>query len=119
MDVVLPRLVARWIVARAHRMVYGDPSRITPTRRGRILGAVAVSGVCTRDAQAAARVSLGATAGGSDGRAVCAPWSERVLVVLGTRDRLVRDSASYVAALAEAGGATLEVKMVETVEGTR
>ncbi len=28
-DVVLPRMVPRWIVTRSHRIVYGDPSRIT------------------------------------------------------------------------------------------
>ena len=52
-----------------------------------------------------------ATAGGSDGGASCArssPPTSPPLVVLGTRDRLVRDARPYVAALREAG-APLEI----------
>jgi pimeloyl-ACP methyl ester carboxylesterase len=106
-DVVLPRLVARWVVARAHRMVYGDPSRITTrdedeywapsqfpsyARAMRLLLHEFSWSRPPADAMAARLRALRA----------------EMLVVLGSRDRLVRDARSYATALC-AAGAPLEV----------
>ena len=109
-DVVLPRLVARWIIARMHRLVYGDPSRITrrdedeywapsqfPTY-ARAMRRLVHEFQWTRPPveQMAARL-----------RAL----DRETLVVLGTKDSLVREARPYVTAL-QAGGAGLEVREV-------
>ncbi|MEO8334352.1 MAG: alpha/beta hydrolase [bacterium] len=109
-DVVLPHLVQRWIVARAHRMVYGDPSRITPrdideywapsqfpsfARAMRLL----VHEFTWTRLPVDAMVSR------------IRPLGKRVLVVLGTRDGLVREAVPYVDAL-RAAGASLDVKVI-------
>ena len=110
-DVLLPRLVARWIVARTHRMVYGDPTRITPRDEdeywapsqfpayARAMRRLLHEFRWTRPpvAPTAARLRT---------------LREKALVVLGTRDRLVRQASPYVAELCGAG-APLEVKMLE------
>lgn len=110
-DVVLPRLVSRWIVARTHRMVFGDPSRITSRDEdeywapsqfpsyARAMRLLLHEFHWTRPpvAEMAARLR---------------PIAEHILVVLGTRDRLVLDSQPYVAAL-QASGAPVSVKLVE------
>ena len=101
-DRLLPRLLARWIVARAHRLVYGDPSRVTdrdideywaPSQfpwyaRGmrRLLHEFPWERP-PADRMAARLHHL----------------SRPALVVLGTRDRLVRDARPYVARLTSAG----------------
>ena len=111
LDPVLPRLVTRGIVSRAHRLVYGDASRITrrdedeywaPSQfpsyaraMRRLLHEFAWTRVPT-DRMAQRLRTL----------------REEALVVLGTRDRLVRDARGYVAAL-RAAGAPLEVHEVE------
>ncbi|MEO5814372.1 MAG: alpha/beta fold hydrolase [Gemmatimonadaceae bacterium] len=101
-DAVLPHLVPRWIVARAHRMVYGDPSRITKrdideywapsqfpsfSRAMRLLVHEFSWKRLSADAMAK-RIG---------------PLATRILVILGTRDHLVRDAHAYVEALREAG----------------
>ncbi len=112
-DRVLPRLLARGVVARAHRLAYGDPSRVTK-----------------RDIDEYwAPSQFPSYARGMRRLLHEFPWDrspagqmvdrlrrlERpALVVLGTRDRLVRDARPYVAALA-AGGAPLLVR--EVAEG--
>lgn len=110
-DVVLPHLVGRWIVARAHRMVYGDPSRITardedeywaPSQFPAFARAMRMLLHEFRWTRPPVRVMA---------KRLCT-LRERVLVVLGSRDRLVLGSAPYVAALAEAG-APIEMKMVD------
>jgi pimeloyl-ACP methyl ester carboxylesterase len=111
MDGVLPHLVGRWIVARAHRMVYGDPSRITARDEDEYWAPSQFPGFARamrmllhefRWARPPARVMA---------RRLCT-LKERVLVVLGSRDRLVRGAAEYVAALAQAG-APIDMKMVD------
>jgi pimeloyl-ACP methyl ester carboxylesterase len=97
-DALLDRLVPRWIVARAHRLAYGDPSRITERDIDEYWAPSQFPGYARamrrllhefewRRApvdQLAKRL-----------RALTRP----VLVVLGERDRLVRGAAPYVEAL--------------------
>jgi len=110
-DSVLPHLVPRWIVARAHRMVYGDPSRITkhdideywaPSQfpsYARAMRQLVHQFSWTRPPVEEMVKRLG-------------PFGKRLLVVLGTRDRLVREARPYVDALREAG-VPLELKVVQ------
>ena len=110
-DALLPHLVARWIIARTHRLVYGDPSRITrrdedeywaPSQypsyaraMRRLVHEFRWTRPPVRDM--ARRLSV---------------LDRDVLVVLGTKDSLVRDAPRYVAALRERG-ARLQVRLVE------
>jgi pimeloyl-ACP methyl ester carboxylesterase len=109
-DTLLPHLVPRWIVARAHRMVYGDPTRITKrdideywapsqfpsfSRAMRLLVHEFSWKRLSADAMAK-RIG---------------PLAKRILVVLGTRDHLVRDARAYVEALREAG-VSMDVKVI-------
>jgi pimeloyl-ACP methyl ester carboxylesterase len=107
---VLARSMRRWMVARAHRRVYGDPSRITERdvdqywAASRMPGYVGAMRRLVHDfdwrrppvSEMAARL-----------RALGPPASPP-LVVLGGRDRLVLDARPYVNAL-RAAGAPLEV----------
>ena len=110
-DGVLPRLVARWIVARAHRMVYGDPSRITARDEDEYWAPSQFPAYARAMRRLLhefrwTRPPAGPTA------ARLRALQEKTLVVLGTRDRLVLHASPYVAELC-AAGARLEVKMVE------
>lgn len=101
-DLVLPRLVGRWVVARAHRLVYGDPSKITrhdedeywaPSQfpsYSRAMRRLLHEFTWTRPPASLMAERL---------RGLASP----ALVILGTRDRLVRESRPYVAALMSAG----------------
>ena len=108
---VMPYLLTRGSVARAHRLVYGDPSRITPRdidqywapsqfpAYSRALWRLALDFEWDRqpaDVMANRMLALGQ----------CAQ------VVLGGRDRLVCDSRPYVDALV-GHGAPLEVSVME------
>ena len=107
---VLPRLVQLWVVAFAHRRVYGDPSRITrrdeeeywaPSQfpaYSRAMRRLLHEFRWTREAPARLAERM---------RELRTP----VLVILGTVDRLVRAAAPYVRALVEAD-APLEVREV-------
>jgi pimeloyl-ACP methyl ester carboxylesterase len=109
-DSVLPHLVPRWIVARAHRMVYGDPSRITPhdideywapsqfPDFARAMRMLVHEFSWTRAPAAEMAKRIG-------------PLAARMMLVLGTRDRLVRDAAPYAEALRTAG-APFDVKII-------
>ena len=109
-DRVLPRLVTRGVVARAHRMVYGDPSLITDRDEDEYWApsqfpsyARAMRRLLHQFTWARPPVDLlAARMRGLRGE---------ILVVLGTRDRLVRDAAPYVAAL-QATGAPLRAATV-------
>jgi pimeloyl-ACP methyl ester carboxylesterase len=108
---LMPYLVTRGSVARAHRLVYGDPSRITqhdidqywaPSQfpaYSRALWRLAIGFDWTRPPAEVMARRL---------RSLRDP----VRVVLGGRDRLVFDSRPYVAALV-AAGAPLEVSELE------
>jgi pimeloyl-ACP methyl ester carboxylesterase len=110
LEPMLERLVPRWMVARAHRLVYGDPSRITPADIDQYWAPSQFPGYAsamrrlvheftwTRPSVAEMTARL---------RSLTPPTSPP-LVVLGTRDRLVREARPYVAALL-AEGAPLEV----------
>ena len=107
---VLARLVPRWVVDRAHRRVYGDPSLITTDDIDQYWAPSQFAGYApamrrlvheftwTRPPVSAMVQVL---------RALTPPTSPP-LVVLGTRDRLVRDARPYAAALRKAG-APLEI----------
>jgi magnesium chelatase accessory protein len=101
-DGVLPRLVARGLVARAHRSVYGDPSRIT----ARDVDEYWAPSQFPAYAPAMRRLlhrfrwsRLPVDTMAERLRALPSP----ILVVLGGADRLVRDAQRYVAALRERG----------------
>ena len=109
-DTVLPHLVPRWIVARAHRMVYGDASRITahdideywaPSQFPEFARAMRM----LVHEFSWTRLSVEEMA------KKLASLAKRMLLILGTRDRLVRDAAPYAEAL-RAAGVPLEVAIV-------
>lgn len=109
-DVLLPHLVARWIIAHTHRMVYGDPSLITrrdedeywaPSQYpsyARAMRRLVHEFRWTRPPARAMAERLRAL-------------DRDLLVVLGTKDSLVRGGMSYVARL-KAYGAPLVVQHV-------
>jgi pimeloyl-ACP methyl ester carboxylesterase len=110
-DGMLPRLVSRWVVARAHRLVYGDPTRITARDEDEYWA--------PSQFPSYARAMRRLLHEFQWGRPPAEPMAERlrvlprpVLVVLGTRDRLVRDARPYVEGLVRAG-APLVVRDVE------
>jgi pimeloyl-ACP methyl ester carboxylesterase len=106
-DRVLPHLVTRRVVSRAHRMVYGDPLLITERDEDEYWApsqfpsyARAMRRLLHQFTWSRPPVDrMAARMRGLRGE---------VLVVLGTRDRLVRDAAPYVRAL-RAAGAPLRV----------
>ena len=110
-DIVLPHLVARWIVARTHRMVYGDASRITardedeywaPSQFPSFARAMRRLLHEFRWTRPPARVRAQRLN----------TLREPMLVVIGTRDRLVLAAAPYVAALV-AEGVKLELRVID------
>jgi pimeloyl-ACP methyl ester carboxylesterase len=110
-DALLPRLVGRWVVSRTHRMVFGDPSGITARDEdetwapsqfpsyARAMRRLLREFPWTRAAPQAMieRISR---------------LPARLLVLLGTRDRLVLDAERYVRCLQE-GGASLDLAIIE------
>ena len=109
-DRVLPRLVTRGVVSRAHRLVYGDPSRITARDEDEYWApsqfpayARAMRRLLHEFHWARPPVEVMAVR--------LAQLRQPALVVLGSRDRLVRDARPYVAAL-RAAGAPLIVREV-------
>ena len=109
-DPLLPRLVTRWVVSRAHRLVYGDPSRIT----GRDIDEYWAPSQFPSYAGAMRRLLHEFRWG----RPPVTEMADRlrrlphpVLVVLGTRDRLVKDARAYAAGL-QALGAPLVTREV-------
>lgn len=105
-DVVLHRLVGRWIVSRAHRLVYGDPARLSPRDEEEYWApsqfpsyARAMRQLVHEFAWARPPVDVMARR--------LHTLASPVLVVLGSRDRLVRDAAPYVAALRTMGAPML------------
>ena len=109
-DGVLPRLVGRWVVTRAHRLVYGDPSLITDRDEDEYWAPSQFPAYARAMRRLLHEFSWGrppAESMASRLRALPGP----VLVVLGTRDRLVRDARPYVSRL-RAIGAPLEVHVV-------
>jgi pimeloyl-ACP methyl ester carboxylesterase len=107
---VLAKLVPRWIVEHAHRRVYGDPSLITADDVDQYWApsqfpgyAPAMRRLLHEFTWTRPPVSVMA-----DRLRGLTPPTSPPLVVLGTRDRLVRDARPYAAALRKAG-APLEI----------
>jgi pimeloyl-ACP methyl ester carboxylesterase len=107
---VLAHLVPRWVVDRAHRRVYGDPSLVTDGDIDQYWApsqfpdyAPAMRRLLHEFAWTRPPVSVMA-----DRLRSLPPPTAPPLVVLGTRDRLVRDARPYAAALRRAG-APLEI----------
>lgn len=101
-DRLLPRLVTRGIVARAHRLVYGDPSLITPRDEDEYWAPSQYPSY----AHAMRRLLhefRWSRAPAEQLAARLRALRHEALIVLGTRDRLVRDAAPYAAALRAAG----------------
>jgi pimeloyl-ACP methyl ester carboxylesterase len=97
-DPVLPRLVTRSIVSRAHRMVYGDPSRITERDEDEYWAPSQFPSYSRAMRRLLHEFRWGrppVQSMASRLRGLARP----ALVVLGTRDRLVRDARPYVARL--------------------
>ena len=106
-DSLLPRFVARWLVDRTHRMVYADPSRISPKDIDEYWAPSQFPGYSR-----AMRCLLHEF---EWRRPEVAEMAERLrslgtppLIVLGRQDRLVRDSRTYVESL-QRDGAPLRV----------
>ncbi|MFL5608124.1 MAG: alpha/beta fold hydrolase [Gemmatimonadaceae bacterium] len=97
-DAFLDRLVPRWIVARAHRMVYGDPSRITPRDVDEYWAPSQFPGYA-RAMRRLLHEFEWRRAPAGELAARLRRLAHPSLVVLGGRDRLVRDAKPYVAAL--------------------
>jgi pimeloyl-ACP methyl ester carboxylesterase len=97
-DAILPRLVSRWIVARTHRMVYGDPKRL----RKRDVDEYWAPSQFPSYARAMRRLLhvFGWERDELDRMVTrLAPLERRILVILGRRDRLVLDAQPYVSML--------------------
>jgi pimeloyl-ACP methyl ester carboxylesterase len=108
---VMPYMVTRGSVKRAHRLVYGDPSRITPADIDQYWAPSQFPGYSRALWRLATTFEWDRQPSDVMARRLRAHRG-RVQVVLGGRDRLVCDSRPYVAALV-AAGAPLEVSTVE------
>lgn len=97
-DRVLPRLVSRWLVARTHRLVYGDPSRITRRDELEYWAPSQFPGYARAMRLLVNEFDWTRPPAEELARRLRA-LAEPLLVILGTRDRLVRDAESYVAEL--------------------
>jgi pimeloyl-ACP methyl ester carboxylesterase len=109
-DRLLHRLMTRGIVSRAHRLVYGDPSRIT-ARDEDEYWAPSQFPSHARAMRRLLHEFQWARPPADRMAARLGHLREQALVVLGTRDRLVRDAGPYVTAL-RAAGAPLAVREV-------
>ena len=101
-DRVLPRLVPRWLVARAHRMVYGDPSRVT-RRDEDEYWAPSQFPAYTRAMRRLVHEFTWTRAPAPQMADQLRAMERRMLVVLGSKDTLVRNAAPYVEALRASG----------------
>jgi pimeloyl-ACP methyl ester carboxylesterase len=110
-DRILPRLLSRWIVARTHRMVYGDPSRIS-ARDVDEYWAPSQFPAYSRAMRQLVRQFAWRRLPVEEMAARLRRLASPALVVLGTRDRLVYGAAPYVSALVKAG-APLQVRSIE------
>jgi pimeloyl-ACP methyl ester carboxylesterase len=101
-DRVLHRLVGRWVVSRAHRLVYTDPTRLSERDEAEYWAPSQFPAYARAMRRLVHEFPWARPPADVMARRLRAlPFP--VLVVLGTRDRLVRDAAAYVAALRAAG----------------
>jgi pimeloyl-ACP methyl ester carboxylesterase len=107
---VLARMVPRWVVNRAHRRVYGDPSLITAEDIDQYWAPSQFPGYASAMRRLLHEFTWTRPPVSAMVERLCAltPPTSPPLVVLGTRDRLVRDARPYAAALRKAG-APLEI----------
>jgi pimeloyl-ACP methyl ester carboxylesterase len=107
---VLARLVPRWVVERAHRRVYGDPSLITAEDVDQYWAPSQFPGYAPAMRRLLHEFTWTRPAVSTMVQRIrtLVPPTSPPLVVLGTRDRLVRDARPYAAALRKAG-APLEI----------
>jgi pimeloyl-ACP methyl ester carboxylesterase len=109
-EAVLDRLVPRWVVARGHRLVYGDPTLITDEDIDQYWAPSQFPGY----ARAMRRLvheftwERPSVPQMTSRLRTLLPPTAPPLVVFGTRDRLVRGARPYAAAL-RAAGAPLEM----------
>ena len=111
-DRVLPKLVPRWLIARTHKMVYGDPSRVTRRDEDEYWAPSQFPGF-TRAMRQLVHEFTWTRAPASEMAERLRAMESRILVVLGSKDTLVRDAAEYVADLHAAGF----TPRVETIVG--
>jgi pimeloyl-ACP methyl ester carboxylesterase len=109
-DRVLPWVVTRGVVAQAHRLVYGDPSLITDRDEDEYWAPSQFPSYSRAMRRLLHRFEWNRPPVGAMAERL-RTLRDPALVVLGTRDRLVRDAGPYVAALC-AAGAPLEVHAV-------
>jgi pimeloyl-ACP methyl ester carboxylesterase len=107
---VVDRLVPRWVVARGHRLVYGDPSLITEEDIDQYWAPSQFPGYARAMLRLVHEFSWERPSLRVMVSRLCslAPPTTPPLVVLGTRDRLVLGAHAYAAAL-RAAGAPLEI----------
>ncbi len=98
LDAVLPRLVRRWIIARTHRLVYGDASRLKQ-RDVDEYWAPSQFPAYARAMRRLLHVFGWERADVATSAERIRPLAPRLLVILGTKDRLILDSRPYVAEL--------------------
>ena len=110
-DRVLPRLVARWIVARTHRLQYHDPSTIAERDEDEYW-APSQFPAYTRAMRRLIHVFQWKRQPVEELATRLRSARAEVLVMLGEKDGLVRDAIPYVAAL-KAAGAGLESRIVK------
>ena len=110
-DALLPHLVARWIIARTHRMVYGDPSLIT-RRDEDEYWAPSQYPSYARAMRRLVHEFRWTRPPARDMARRLSTLDRDLLVVLGEKDALVRDAPGYVSELRERG-ARLLVRIVE------
>jgi pimeloyl-ACP methyl ester carboxylesterase len=101
-DVVLPRLVARWMVARAHRIVYDNPSRINRRDEDEYWAPSQFPSYALAMRRLLNEFQWARPPAGEMAERLRAV-ERKMLVVLGSNDLLVRDALSYMSALRAAG----------------
>jgi pimeloyl-ACP methyl ester carboxylesterase len=111
-DRVLPRLVPRWLIARTHRMVYGDPSRVTRRDEDEYWAPSQFPGFARAMRQLVHEFTWTRPPAREMANRLQA-MERRMLVVLGSKDTLVRDAGHYIAELHAAGFSP----RVETIAG--
>ena len=111
-DRLLPILVPRWLIARTHRMVYSDPSRVTRRDEDEYWAPSQFPGF-TRAMRRLVHEFAWTRPPAQEMAEQLRSMEQRMLVVLGSEDTLVRDAARYVDALRKAGFSP----RVETVSG--
>ncbi|HTK49187.1 MAG TPA: alpha/beta fold hydrolase [Gemmatimonadaceae bacterium] len=109
---LIARSMRRWMVERAHRRVYGDPSRISVRDVDQYWATSGLPGYAAAMRRLVHEFSWGRVPVREMARRLraLAPPTSPPLVVLGARDRLVRGARAYVEAL-RAAGAPLEMSI--------